>query len=111
MANEAVQGGIDARIKGEGVLVGSLKGAGKGIIDSAADAGLDKLKKKIPIPKGSSVDVHDYSLNKIYSNNPLTKGLTKTALREGVSDKIKDATKSGIVDGLGEKIGIVDKND
>ncbi|MDH7478930.1 MAG: hypothetical protein QHH02_02850, partial [Syntrophomonadaceae bacterium] len=54
IANEGVQGALDASIKGEDVLGGGLKGLGKGIIDSAADVGLDKVKSKLPIPKGSS---------------------------------------------------------
>ncbi|AEE95511.1 hypothetical protein [Mahella australiensis] len=129
-AREALQGDIDARIKGkprtiyyskgksigcitegEDPEVGFLRGTVRGVIDSVADLGLGKIKKKIPIPKGSSVDVHDYSLKKIYNNNPLTKGLTKTVLREGASDKIKDAAKDGIVNKLGKKVGAVDEDD
>ncbi|NSW91871.1 MAG: hypothetical protein HPY74_14580 [Firmicutes bacterium] len=108
VANEGAQGALDAGIKGEDVLTGGLKGLGKGVIDSAADAGLDKIKSKLPIPKGSSVDVHDYSLGQIYNNNPLTKGLTKTVIREGVGDKTKDFIKETIVDNLGKTIGVVD---
>jgi len=110
VANEAAQGTLDAGIKGESLLGGGLKGMGKGIIDSAADAGLDKIKSMLPIPKGSSVDVHDYSLGKIFNNNPLSKGLTKTVLREGIGDKTKDYIKGQIVDNVGQAIGVVDNN-
>ncbi len=66
------------------------------------------MKDKIPIPKGSSVDVHDYSLGKIYNNNPLTKGLTKTIIREGSGDKVKDKIRSTFVDSYGKATGYVD---
>jgi len=107
IANESAQGALDAAIKGKDPWAGGYQGLGKGVIDSVADAGLDKIKSKLPIPKGSSVDVGDYSLTKILNNNPLTKGLTKTIIREGVGDKTKDYIKGSIVDNVGKKIGVV----
>lgn len=106
--NEGAQGALDASIKGKDALTGGLKGLGKGALDSAADAGLDRVKSKLPIPKGSSVDVHDYSLGKIFNNNPLAKGLGKTIIREGIGDKAKDFIKGQIVDSAGQTIGVVD---
>lgn len=106
--NEGAQGAIDASIQNKDVLEGALKGGFKGAVDAATDLGLDKVKAKIPIPKGSSVDVHDYSLSKIYNNNPLTKGLTKTIIREGTGDKLKDKIKGTIVDEYGKATGYVD---
>lgn len=107
-ANEAAQGALDAEIQGKDPYEGALKGGFKGAVDAATDLGLDKIKSKIPIPKGSSVDVHDYSLGKIYNNNPLTKGLTKTIIREGTGDKVKDKIKSTFVDSYGKATGYVD---
>lgn len=107
-ANEAAQGALDASIKNQDVLEGALKGGFKGAVDAATDVGLDKIKSKIPIPKGSSVDVHDYSLTKIYNNNPLTKGLAKTVIREGTGDKLKDKIKGTFVDEYGKATGYVD---
>lgn len=104
-ANESAQGALDASIKGEDVYEGALKGGFKGAVDAATDVGLDKIKSKIPIPKGSSVDVHDYSLGKIYNNNPLTKGLAKTVIREGTGDKLKDKIKGTFVDEYGKATG------
>jgi hypothetical protein len=105
--NEGAQGALDASIKGKDALTGGIQGLGKGVIDSAADFGLDKIKSKIPIPKGSSVDVGNYDLGKILNNNPLSKGLAKTITREGFGDKAKDLIKGAIVDTLGKKAGVV----
>lgn len=107
-ANEAAQGALDASIKNQDVLEGALKGGFKGAVDAATDMGIDQIKSKIPIPKGSSVDVHDYSLGKIYNNNPLTKGLAKTVIREGTGDKLKDLVKGTFVDQYGKATGYVD---
>jgi len=104
--NEGAQGALDAAIENKDILTGGLKGLGKGVIDSAVDAGLDFVKSKIPIPKGSSIDVHDFSISKILNNNPLSKGLAKTIIREGLVDKTKDIVKGGIVDNSTNALGI-----
>jgi chemotaxis protein histidine kinase CheA len=117
MANEATQGALDASIGGEdgyGVMEGALKGVGKGALDSVTDFGLDQatkaipnsIKSKIPLPKGSSVDVGDFNVSQIYNNNPLSKGVIKTVVREGLGSKGKDAIKGALVDGVGAPLGI-----
>jgi hypothetical protein len=85
------------------------KGLTKGVFNVGTDKGLDAIKGKLPIPKGSSVDVHDYSVNKVLNNNPLTKGIIKTGIREVGGSKIKDAIKEGIVDKVGKEGGFVDE--
>jgi hypothetical protein len=84
------------------------KGLTKGVFDAGVDTGLDKIKGVLPIPKGSSVDVHDYGVDKILNNNPLTKGILKTGIREAAGSQIKDAIKGGIVDKAGEIGGFGD---
>ena len=54
------------------------------------------------------MEVGDYSVNKILNNNPLTKGIVKTVVREGGGNKIKDAIKSELVDKTGKAGGFVD---
>lgn len=106
--NEGLQSGLDASIKGEDVSTAMGKGLTKGVFDAGADKALDKIKDALPIPKGSSVEVGDYSTGKILNNNPLSKGLGKTIIREGAGSKIKDAVKGGIVDAAGKEGGFVD---
>ncbi|MCL4425882.1 MAG: hypothetical protein M1299_13035 [Firmicutes bacterium] len=101
ITGSALQGALE---DGNDPLGGGLKGAVTGTLDSLADYGLDKIKSKLPIPKGSSVDVHDYELGKIFHNNPLNRGLTKTVLREGLGDKTKDFIKGGIVEKASESL-------
>jgi hypothetical protein len=106
--NEGLQSGLDASIKGEDVAAAMGKGLTKGVFDAGADKALDKIKDKLPIPKGSSVEVGDYSVSKILNNNPLSKGLVKTVVREGGGSKIKDAVKGQIVDSAGKEGGFAD---
>lgn len=116
MANEAAQGGLDASIAGEDMVEGALKGAGKGALDSVIDHGLETAIKKapkaitsrIPMPKGTSVDVGDLSVSQILNNNPLSKGLLKTGGREFIWSKGKDAVKGALVDAVGQPAGFVD---
>lgn len=103
--NEGLQSGLDASIKGEDVGEAMGKGLTKGVFDAGTDSALDKLKGALPIPKGSSVDVHDYGMGKILNNNPLTKGIIKTGVREAAGSQIKDAIKGAIVDKAGEEGG------
>ncbi|MBS3985839.1 MAG: hypothetical protein KGZ66_09625 [Selenomonadales bacterium] len=117
MANEAAQGGLDASIKGEGVLEGAVKGVGKGALDAVTEHGLETAIKKapaaltsrIPMPKGTSVDVGDMSVSQILNNNPLSKGLLKTGGREFIWSKGKDMVKGALVDATGTPLGFVDK--
>jgi hypothetical protein len=106
--NEGLQSGLDAAIKGESVTEALGKGLTKGVADAGVDKVLDKIKDKLPIPKGSSVEVGDYSVNKILNNNPLTKGIARTVIREGGGSKLKDAIKGEIVDKTGKAGGFVD---
>lgn len=108
--NEGLQSGLDASIKGENVGEALGKGLTKGVFDAGIDKGLDKIKDALPIPKGSSVDVHDYGTDKILNNNPLTKGLIKTTVRETAGTQIKDAIKGSTVDKIGKEGGFVDPN-
>lgn len=103
--NEGLQAGLDASIKGESVTDAMGKGLTKGVVDAGVGKGLDALKGALPIPKGSSVDVHDYSVGKVLNNNPLTKGLIKTGVRENVVSGITDKAKGAIVDKAAEKGG------
>lgn len=106
--NEGLQGALDASIEGKDLTDAFGKGLTKGVFDSGVDKGLDILKGKLPIPKGSSVDVGDYSMGKILNNNPLTKGLAKTTVREGLGGQLKDAIKDEVVEGVGKEAGFVD---
>ena len=106
--SEGLQSGIDATISGKDVTEEIGKGLTKGVFNAGVDKGLDVLKDKLPIPKGSSVDVHEYDVRRIMNNNPLAKGIVKTATREGVGSKIKDAAKGAIVDKVGKEGGFVD---
>jgi hypothetical protein len=105
--NEGLQSGLDASIKGENVGQALGKGLTKGVFDAGIDKGLDKIKGALPIPKGSSVDVHDYGVGQVLNNNPLTKGLLKTTTREAVGTQIKDAIKGATVDTIGKEGGFV----
>ena len=117
MANESLQGGIDANIKGESILEGALKGAGKGALDAVTEHGIDTAIKKapaaftsrVPMPKGTSVDVGDFSVSQIINNNPLSKGLLKTGGREVIWSKGKDIVKGALVDSIGQPLGFVNK--
>ena len=109
--NEGLQGGLDASIKGEGTdaIIESMgKGLTKGVFDAGTDKALDAIKDKLPIPKGSSVEIGDYSVSKVLNNNPLTKGVIRTTVREAGGSKVKDAIKGEIVDGIGKKSGFAD---
>ncbi len=107
--NEGLQSGLDASIQGKDVVDAMGKGLTKGVVNVGTDKALDAIKGKLPIPKGSSVDVHDYSVGKILNNNPLTKGILKTGTREVVGSQIKDAIKGGVVDKLGKEGGFIDE--
>ena len=109
--NEGLQSGLDASIKGgnaDAVVDAMGKGLTKGVFDAGTDKALDAIKDKLPIPKGSSVEVGDYGVGKVLNNNPLTKGIIRTTVREGGGSKIKDAVKGAIVDGVGKEGGFVD---
>ncbi len=106
--NEGLQGAIDASIEGKDIKDAFGKGLTKGVFDAGIDKGLDVLKGKLPIPKGSSVDVGDFGVGRILNNNPLTEGLAKTVIREGVGSQLKDEIKSAAVEGIGKKAGFVD---
>lgn len=106
--NEGLQSGLDASIKGENVVDAMGKGLTKGVFDAGADKGLDMLKGKLPIPKGSSVDVGDFSVKQVLNNNPLTKGLARTMTREVVGNKLKDTIKDSIVNEAGKQGGFAD---
>ena len=109
--SESLQSGIDATISGKDVLDEMGKCLTKGVFNAGVDQGLDAIKSKIPIPKGSSVDVHDYDLKRIMNNNPLAKGILRTATREAAGSQIKDAVKGAVVDKLGKEGGFVDPED
>lgn len=103
--NEGLQSGLDASIKGESVTDALGKGLTKGVMDAGVGKTLDAIKGKLPIPQGSSVDVHDYNVGKILNNNPLTKGIIKTGVRENVVSGIQDQIKDTIVDKASESGG------
>lgn len=103
--NEGLQSGLDASIKGENVTDAIGKGLTKGVVDAGVGKGLDAIKGALPIPKGSSVDVGDYSVGKVLNNNPLTKGIIKTGVRENIVSGAADKIKGGIVDGAAETGG------
>lgn len=86
------------------------KGLTKGVFSVGTDKALDAIKGKLPIPKGSSVDVGDFNTSQILNNNPLAKGLIKTTVREGAGAKIKDAIKDSFFDEVGKKGGFVDND-
>jgi hypothetical protein len=106
--NEGLQSGLDASIKGENVTDALGKGLTKGVFDAGIDKGLDKLKGALPIPKGSSVDVGGFGVGQILNNNPLTKGLLKTTVREAAGTQIKDGIKGAAVDAIGKEGGFAD---
>lgn len=66
------------------------------------------LKGKLPIPKGSSVDVGNFSVKQVLNNNPLTKGHAKTMTREVVGNKLKDTIKDSMVNEAGKQGGFAD---
>lgn len=103
--NEGLQAGLDASIKGESVTDALGKGLTKGVVDAGVGKGLDAIKGALPIPKGSSVDVHDYNVGKVLNNNPLTKGIIKTGVRENLVSGISDKAKGAIVDKAAEQGG------
>lgn len=106
--NESLQKGLDASIKGENVIDAMGKGLTKGVFDAGTEKALDKIKDKLPITKGSSVDVGSFDINRILNNNPLSKGLARTVVREGAGKQIKDALKDSIVRKTGEAAGFID---
>jgi len=103
--NEGLQAGLDASIKGESVTDALGKGLTKGVVDAGVGKTLDAIKGKLPIPKGSSVDVHDYGVGQVLNNNPLTKGIIKTGVRENVVSGVQDKIKGAIVDKAAEEGG------
>ena len=103
--NEGLQAGLDASIKGENVGEAIGKGLTKGVVDAGVGQGLDAIKGALPIPKGSSVDVHDYGVGKVLNNNPLTKGIIKTGVRENVVSGVIDKAKEAIVDKAADEGG------
>ncbi len=80
--NKGLQSGLNASIRGENVGQALRKGLTKGVFDSGADKGLDAIKGALPIIEESSVDVDEFSFEQILNNNPLTKGLIKTTVKE-----------------------------
>jgi len=96
VANSAFQGGMDSMVKGKDFTAGAKSGALDGIVDNVLEAVIDKLANKLPIPKGSSVDVSDFSVSQIVNNNPLAKGIIKTGVRENTMSTIKGNLKDGI---------------
>ena len=105
---EGAKSALDASIAGKDAIEAGVLGIGKGALDSYVDSKLGGVIDKLPIPKGSSVDVNDFGLKQIYNNNPLTKGLMKTMTREVIVDKIKGTIKDKITETMGEKIGLSD---
>lgn len=103
--NEGLQAGLDASIKGGDVIDAMGKGLTKGVFDAGVDKGLDVLKGKLPIPKGSSVDVSDFSVSQVLGNNPLATGLSKTLCRETVSSQVTSRIKDSVVDQAGKHGG------
>jgi hypothetical protein len=87
---------MDSKIKCKDFTSGAKGGALDGVVDSVLEAGIDKLANKLPIPKGSSVDVGDFSVSQIINNNPLTKGIIKTGVRENAMNSLKGNVKDGI---------------
>lgn len=98
IANSAFQGGMDSMIEGKDFGSGAKGGALDGVLDNVLEAGIDKLANKLPIPKGSSVDVSDFSVSQIMNNNPLAKGIVKTGIRENAMNELKGNLKDGIKD-------------
>lgn len=110
--NEGLQGGLEASIKGkdaDGIRDAMGKGLTKGVFTSYADNRLDALKDAIPMPKGSSTELGEYSVSKVLNNNPLTKGVVRTTVREGGVSKIEESVKEAVVDKVGEETGFVDR--
>ena len=85
------------------------KGLTKGVFSSYVDNRLELIKSEIPMPKGSSVEIGDYSVGKVLNNNPLTKGVIRTTVREGGVSQIKDAIQDTIVDEVGKEAGFVER--
>ncbi len=98
IANSAFQSGMDSMIKGKDFGSGAKSGALDGVLDNVLEAGIDKLANKLPIPKGSSVDVSDFSVSQVMNNNPLAKGIMKTGVRENAMNELKGSLKDGIKD-------------
>lgn len=98
VANSAFQSGMDSMIKGKDFSSGAKSGALDGVLDNVLEAGIDKLANKLPIPKGSSVDVSDFSVSQVMNNNPLAKGIIKTGVRENAMNELKGSLKDGIKD-------------
>lgn len=98
VANSAFQSGMDSMIKGKDFGSGAKSGALDGVLDNVLEAGIDKLANKLPIPKGSSVDVSDFSVSQVMNNNPLAKGIIKTGVRENAMNELKGSLKDGIKD-------------
>ena len=96
VANSALQGGLDSTIKGKDFTSGVKNGALDGIVDTVLETGIDKLANKLPIPKGSSVDVSDFNVSQVMNNNPLAKGIIKTGVRENAMNALKGNVKDGI---------------
>lgn len=98
VANSAFQSGMDSMIKGKDFSSGAKSGALDGVLDNVLEAGIDKLANKLPIPKGSSVDVSDFSVSQVMNNNPLAKGIIKIGVRENAMNELKGSLKDGIKD-------------
>lgn len=96
VANSAFQGGMDSMVEGKDFSEGLKSGALDGVVDNVLEAGIDKLANKLPIPKGSSVDVSDFSVSQVINNNPLAKGIIKTGVRENAMNELKGSLKDGI---------------
>ncbi len=96
VANSAFQGGMDSMAEGKDFSEGLKSGALDGVVDNVLEAGIDKLANKLPIPKGSSVDVSDFSVSQVINNNPLAKGIIKTGARENAMNELKGSLKDGI---------------
>jgi hypothetical protein len=96
VANSAFQGGMDSMIKGKDFASGAKSGALDGVVDSVLEAGIDKLANKLPIQKGTTVDVGDFSVGQIVNNNPLAKGVMKIGARETAMNQLKGDLKDGI---------------
>lgn len=104
--NQGAQDALDASIEGKDAIEAGVLGIGKGAFDSYVDNKLDGLKDKLPIPKGTSVDVGNFSIGKVYNNNPLTKGLMKTIGREQGVDAVKGFIKDKITGKINSVTGL-----
>lgn len=108
--NEGLQSAIDASIKGEDVMDSLGKGLTKGVFEAGVDKGLDAIKNKLPIPKGTAIDASNVSVGNILSNNPLATNILKEGAKEVSGGFVKDQIKDTITDQVGKEAGFIDSD-